>query len=53
MEFLCLSVSPQLTHSRADVEDVERSAQSCMDHSILAIFEDSTVASEVSEEASK
>ena len=27
--------------------DVEMDTQSCMDHSILAIFEDSTVASEV------
>lgn len=48
---LCVSVCPQLTLSRADVEDVERNAQSCMDHSILAIFEDSTVASEVSDVA--
>lgn len=29
------------------MEGVEMDTQSCMDHSILAIFEDSTVASEV------
>lgn len=46
-------VSPQLVLSRRDVEGVEMDTQSCMDHSILAIFEDSTVASEVRVNADK
>lgn len=44
-----MSVSLQLILSRVDVEDVERSTQSCVDHSILALFEDSTVGPEVSD----
>lgn len=39
--------------SRGDVADLERSAQTCVDHSILAILEDSSVAPEVSGEPSK
>ncbi|XP_061578619.1 peroxisome proliferator-activated receptor gamma coactivator-related protein 1 isoform X2 [Cololabis saira] len=36
----------ELILSRSDVEAVDLNAQSCVDHSILAIFEDSPVASE-------
>lgn len=32
---------------KADLEGVMMNTQSCMEHSILAIFEDSAVASEV------
>lgn len=46
-------VSLQLVLSRHDVEDVEMDTQSCVDHSILAIFEDSTVVSEVRVKADK
>lgn len=41
----CLCLQPVL--SRAVVEGVDMDTQSCVDHSILAILEDSTVASEV------
>lgn len=41
----CLCLQPVL--SRAGVEGVDMDTQSCVDHSILAILEDSTVASEV------
>lgn len=42
-------LSLQLVLSR--VGGVEMDSQSCIDHSILAIFEDSTVSSEVSVKA--
>lgn len=42
-----VSVCLQLVPSQRDVEGVEMDTQSCVDHSILAIFEDSTVTSEV------
>lgn len=45
---LCLSVCVQFVLSRGGAEDVHMDTQSCADHSILAIFEDSTVPSEVS-----
>lgn len=43
--FVCLCL--QLARGRRHVEGAEVGTQSCMDQSILAIFEDSTVASEV------
>jgi len=43
--FLCVCL--QVVLSRGEVEGVDMDAQSCVDHSILAIFEDSTVASGV------
>lgn len=44
--FVCLSLQLVLL-SRRHVEGAEVDTQSCMDQSILAIFEDSTVALEV------
>lgn len=43
MLFMCL----QLVQGRHHVEGVEEGTRSCVDQSILAIFEDSTAASEV------
>lgn len=48
--FVCLQM---VLSRRDDVEGVEMDTQSCVDHSILAIFEDSTVASEVRVKADK
>ncbi|XP_035856712.1 peroxisome proliferator-activated receptor gamma coactivator-related protein 1-like isoform X1 [Sander lucioperca] len=45
-DFLASNAANELVLSRHDMEGVEMDTQSCMDHSILAIFEDSTVASE-------
>ncbi|XP_040002111.1 peroxisome proliferator-activated receptor gamma coactivator-related protein 1-like isoform X2 [Xiphias gladius] len=45
-DFLERNSPNELVLSRGDVECVEMDTQSCTDHSILAIFEDSTVASE-------
>ncbi|XP_022611483.1 peroxisome proliferator-activated receptor gamma coactivator-related protein 1-like [Seriola dumerili] len=45
-DFLLSNTPNELVLSRGDVEGVNMDAQSCTDHSILAIFEDSTVASE-------
>ncbi|XP_029284762.1 peroxisome proliferator-activated receptor gamma coactivator-related protein 1 isoform X2 [Cottoperca gobio] len=45
-DFLTNNTPNELVLSRSDMDGVEMDAQSCMDHSILAIFEDSTVASE-------
>lgn len=42
-DFLCSNTPDEFTLCRGDVE---MDPQSCMDHSILAIFEDSTVSSE-------
>ncbi|XP_063738792.1 peroxisome proliferator-activated receptor gamma coactivator-related protein 1-like isoform X2 [Eleginops maclovinus] len=45
-DFLTSNTTNELLLSRRDMEAVDMDAQSCMDHSILAIFEDSTVTSE-------
>ncbi|XP_038570090.1 peroxisome proliferator-activated receptor gamma coactivator-related protein 1-like isoform X2 [Micropterus salmoides] len=45
-EFLPSNIPNEFVPSQRDVEAVEVDVQSCMDHSILAIFEDSTVAAE-------
>ncbi|XP_044047340.1 peroxisome proliferator-activated receptor gamma coactivator-related protein 1 isoform X2 [Siniperca chuatsi] len=45
-DLLASNTPSELVPSRRDVEGVAMDPQSCMDHSILAIFEDSTVASE-------
>ncbi|XP_070782609.1 peroxisome proliferator-activated receptor gamma coactivator-related protein 1 [Enoplosus armatus] len=45
-DFLASNTPNESALSRRDVEGVEMDTRSCMDHSILAIFEDSTVASE-------
>lgn len=45
-DFLAGKIHNELVLSRGNVEDVERDTEACIDHSILAIFEDSTVASE-------
>ncbi|XP_028457114.1 peroxisome proliferator-activated receptor gamma coactivator-related protein 1 isoform X2 [Perca flavescens] len=45
-DFLASNTANELVLSRHDMGGMEMDTQSCMDHSILAIFEDSTVASE-------
>ncbi|CAL8330373.1 unnamed protein product [Lota lota] len=45
-EFMTNNTSNEMDPMKADLEGVMMNTQSCMDHSILAIFEDSTVASE-------
>uniref|UniRef100_UPI0037E7AF35 peroxisome proliferator-activated receptor gamma coactivator-related protein 1-like n=1 Tax=Semicossyphus pulcher TaxID=241346 RepID=UPI0037E7AF35 len=45
-DFLASNIPNELVLGRPDVEGIEMDPQSCMDHSILAIFEDSSVASE-------
>ncbi|XP_051241003.1 peroxisome proliferator-activated receptor gamma coactivator-related protein 1 isoform X2 [Dicentrarchus labrax] len=45
-DFLTSNTPNELILSRCDVEVVEMDAQSCVDHSIRAIFEDSAVVSE-------
>ncbi|KAM4584530.1 uncharacterized protein PAE49_004052 isoform 2-T2 [Odontesthes bonariensis] len=44
-EFMASNTLNEVVLSRGEVEGVDMDAQSCVDHSILAIFEDSTVAS--------
>ncbi|XP_041789353.1 peroxisome proliferator-activated receptor gamma coactivator-related protein 1 isoform X2 [Chelmon rostratus] len=50
-DFLASNTANELVPSQRDVEGVEMDTQSCVDHSILAIFEDSTVTSEDKREA--
>ncbi|KAG7281962.1 hypothetical protein CRUP_003020 [Coryphaenoides rupestris] len=45
-EFMCDNTSNEMDLMKADLEGVMMNTQSCMDHSIRAIFEDSTAASE-------
>ncbi|XP_029002000.1 peroxisome proliferator-activated receptor gamma coactivator-related protein 1 isoform X2 [Betta splendens] len=45
-DFLSSSSRHEMLVSRGDVADLERSTQTCVDHSILAILQDSTVAPE-------
>ncbi|XP_070847128.1 peroxisome proliferator-activated receptor gamma coactivator-related protein 1-like isoform X2 [Chaetodon trifascialis] len=45
-DFLASNTPNELVPSQCDVEGMEMDSRACVDHSILAIFEDSTVTSE-------